>query len=33
VIADDSGICFIPAELADEVLERVLEVATEEAST
>ena len=33
VIADDSGVCFIPAELADEVLERVLEIATEEAST
>ena len=33
VIADHSGVCFIPAELADEVLERVLEVASEEATT
>jgi 4-hydroxy-4-methyl-2-oxoglutarate aldolase len=30
VIADDSGVCFVPAELADQVLERVLEVAAED---
>jgi 4-hydroxy-4-methyl-2-oxoglutarate aldolase len=30
VIADDSGVCFIPAEVADQVLERVLQVAAED---
>jgi len=31
-LADETGICFVPAELAGQVVERVLEVARREAA-
>jgi regulator of RNase E activity RraA len=32
VVADDTGVCFVPTELIDSVVERVLEVASDEAA-